>query len=511
MKCVLAQHSFSLGSLKDNQQKILSLVSKYKNYDLVIFPEMALTGYPLEDILEQKHFIQKQTQTLRQMQNKIKTPAVLFGAVTQKQTSLFNSAVFIKNKKIKYFHKSFLAVSDTFDEQRFFSKGPLDKKILTLNKKNILILICEDLWQMNKNPFLKKKIDLIICINASPFFPEQLKNRKQMAQTLCRKFKSPLIYVNRTGGQDEWVFDGSSFVLNPKGETVVQLPSFKESVKPIDVFRIDQLKKMKTDSSEILLKKQALIMGIQDFVTSHSVKKVHLGLSGGVDSALTASLLVSALGSKNVTAFFLPGPYTKTISRGLSRDLAKELKINWREISIIPIYKNFVSLLKPLSPIAKENLQARIRCLILMSYSNTFPSFLIGTSNKSEIAMGYATLYGDLAGAFCPIGDLYKTESQKMLRLFFSSDTVRNILQRPPSAELSAGQVDQNDLPPYNKLDSMLKNMIEHTKPPRTSLEKKIFSRLIHSEFKRRQSPFVLKVSQKSFGRGRRCPITFRE
>lgn len=505
MKCVICQCRFELGNILSNQKKILSLARRYKTYDLILFPEMALMGYPPEDLLEQKQLVQAQQKIFTKIQTKIDNQALLFGACVFEKKLLFNSAVYINRKNIQFFHKSFLALSDTFDEMRFFSPGTFDHKILSIKNKKVFILICEDLWKIKKIP-KQKKIDLIICLNASPFFPEQIANRQKISKNLCQKLNAPLIYVNLIGGQDEWIFDGSSFILNQKGDPIVQCPSFKEHIQTIDIDQIKNLKKNKRRHSALFLKKSAIQLGIYDFISKNKIKKVHLGLSGGLDSAVTACLCVEALGAQNVTSFFLKGPYTLSISRKFSLKLAQELDIQWIEQSIIAFYKSF--LCQKLSPLAKENIQARIRTLFLMAYSNTHSSFLIGTSNKSELAMGYGTLYGDLSGAFFPIGDLYKTEIQQMAKKFYFSSTIKQILQRPPSAELSIGQKDQDDLPPYKTLDRILKNIIEKTKKPKTKLEKKIFSQILQTEFKRRQSPFVLKVSSKAFGRGRRYPIT---
>ena len=510
MKWVLCQTSSVLGKAPTQRKKILSLVKKYKNCDLLIFPELFLMGYPPEDILELKFLIQKQEDEIKKIKLNKKDPAVLFGACSLEKNHLYNSAVYIKGTSQTKIHKTHLALSDTFDEMRFFNSGPSQKHIIKIKNKNVLVLICEDLWKIkNLNQWIPKNttIHFIICINASPFFPEQLTDRKKKALSLCKKIQAPLVYLNQTASQDEWIFDGSSFILNKKGEIVFQAPSFKEHIAVIDTELLKKIK-VKKQKPSLLLKKEAIQMGIDYFINQHGFQNVHLGLSGGLDSALTACLCVEALGPHHVSAFYLEGPFSHKVSRKLSNNLAQELKIKWKEISITSTYQHILSLLSHLSPVAQENIQARLRSLFLMSFSNSHHSLLIGTSNKSELSMGYSTLYGDLAGAFFPIGDLYKTEVIEMARSYCFSSTMKEILQRPPSAELSLNQTDQRDLPPYNQLDPILKNMIELRKKPKTSIEKNIFSSILKSEFKRRQSPFVLKVSSKSFGRGRRYPIT---
>ena len=512
MKWVLCQTSSVLGGVKENCRKVQSLVRQYQDCDLLIFPELFLMGYPPEDTLECQFFIKKQEQFLQKIKLKKNDPAVLVGACILEKNILYNSAVYIKGAVRKRIDKTHLAVTDTFDEMRFFSSGKPEKHILKIGSKKCLVLICEDLWKFHfSNNFTtqKNKIDFIICINASPFFPQQLKTRMKIAENVCKKLKAPFIYLNKTGGQDEWVFDGSSFALNSKGEMVFQAPSFKEDITVIDTENLRKIKRKKQPHS-LELKRTALLLGLSHFVQNNGFQKVHLGLSGGLDSALTVSLCVSALGPKNVTAFYLEGPFSHKKSRTLSKNLAQELKITWKEISIVSTYRHILSLFKNLPNIAQENIQARLRLLFLMAYSNAQPSLLIGTSNKSELSVGYGTLYGDIAGGLFPIGDLYKTEVMEMSQMLYPSKTMNEILKRKPSAELSAGQTDEKDLPPYDQLDPILKKIIEDHSQPKALLEKEIFSLILKSEFKRRQSPLILKVSSKSFGRGRRWPTTLK-
>ncbi len=452
--------------------------------------------------MEQTHFIKKQERELNKIKLKKDDPAVLFGACV-KNAGVFNSAVFKYKDKTTFFHKKFLALSDTFDEKRFFSPSRKNLNILHFKNKKILILICEDLWKIKKIP---PAVSAVICINASPFFPEQIKNRVACAQDISKKIKSPVVYLNCIGGQDELVFDGSSFVLNEKGEIVVQGLSFREQILSIHPWELEK-KKIRKKTSDIQMKKSAIQLGIKDFVSHSGFKKVHLGLSGGLDSALTACLLTEALGPKKVTAFFLEGPFNPKLSKNLSKELSNELGILWIEKPIISSYRHICKQHKKLSSTSRQNIQARLRSLFLMAYSNTYRSMLIGTSNKSELSLGYATLYGDLSGALFPIGDIYKSEAQKMAKIFYSSPVMKQILKRKPSAELLKNQLDQDDIPPYKTLDPLLKKFIEKKAPPKTQLEKEIFSKIINTEFKRKQSPIILKVSSKSFGKGRRYPL----
>ena len=502
MKWVLCQTKSTLGNFEQNRKTIQSLIKKHKDADLLIFPEMHLMGYPPEDLLEQSHFIKKQEKELHKIKCEKNSPAILFGAcINNKKT--FNSAVFKDKNKVQIFHKIFLALSDTFDEKRFFSPSDSPFNILNFKNKKILILICEDLWRIQKFP---KSIDAVICINASPFFPEQIQNRISYAQKITKKTKTPLIYLNCVGAQDELIFDGSSFALNEKGEISIQSSSFKEENICINPWNLKK-QKIRKKISDVQMKKEAIQLGIKEFISHSGFKKIHLGLSGGLDSALLACLLVDTFGSNKVTAMFLEGPFNPKLSRNLSRDLSKELGIMWIEKPIISTYKHICRQHKKLSSIAKQNIQARLRSLFLMAYSNTYHSMLIGTSNKSELALGYATLYGDLSGALFPIGDLYKTEIQKITHIFYPTPTMNKILKRKPSAELLKNQFDEDDIPPYKTLDPILKSLIEKGTAPKTKLEKEILSRILKTEFKRKQSAIILKVSSKAFGRGRRYPI----
>ena len=520
MKLVLAQSQFNVGDFEGNQKKILSLRKKHKNCDLIIFPEMALSGYPLEDLLERPHFIQKNEAALKNLKKNLhknlqehlkkeaKTgPALLFGAFVKEKAHLFNAALFLSKKETKIFRKTYLALDDTFDEGRFL-KGGGGPQVLKFKGKNFLILICEDLWQIKKFPY--KKCDAVISLHASPFFPEQIKEREEKARKLALKLKAPVFYLNLVGGQDEWLFDGTSFILNQRGEMIFQAPSFQEKIFTFNFNELNSALKIKNKKQDpLFLKKEALVMGIRAYIQKNHFKKTHLGLSGGLDSALTAHLLKEALGSKNITGVFLKGLFSSKKSRTLSLSLAQELGLHWREFSIDESFHNFCHLMNKLNPLAKENLQARLRLLFLMSLSNNENSLLIGTGNKSELALGYSTLYGDLAGALLPIGDLYKSEVQKMAEKFYLSQSMTQILKRKPSAELKKNQSDSKDLgASYEKLDIILERMIEKKEGPKNTFEKEIFKKLFSSEFKRRSSPLVLKVSSKAFGRGRRYPIS---
>ena len=384
----------------------------------------------------------------------------------------------------------------------------LPKRISTvfssLNKNRVQVLICEDMWS---NPPLNNP-DLLICLNSSPYTSEKHLKRLKCFKSLVKKHKSPGIYVNKVGGQGELIYDGGSFCLNAQGEVSLQCAVFKEDFQ---IWNLKGKAKKVTAPSLQEQREKALLMGIQDFCAQTGFSKVHLGLSGGLDSALVCYLAVQALGPKNVTTLFLPGPYTSPKSFKIVKNLQKTLKFDLKEFPLSPLYRESLKALFPSKPpqsLTAQNLQARLRMLWFMAYSNENQSLLLGTGNKSELACGYATLYGDLSGGLMPIGDLFKTEVYALCRAINKKFPVfsKELLTRKPSAELAPNQRDQQDLPPYRVLDPILKYLMNHN-PPRSSLEKQIEQKLRKSEFKRKQAPPILKVSEMAFGSGWKFPI----
>ena len=360
------------------------------------------------------------------------------------------------------------------------------------------------MWQ---NPKIKKS-DLLISLNSSPYTTEKYAKRVQCFKQLVQKYKVPGVYVNRTGGQGELLFDGGSFILNSKGGLSLQCAFFEEDFK---IGNPDgktlPLKKL----SHMQQQEQALVMGIRDFCLQTGFKKVHLGLSGGIDSALVCYLAVKALGPNNVTGIFLPGPYTDKKSFQIVQNLKKNLEFSLKEFSIDSLYKKLLKEFFPSKPplsLTAQNLLSRLRMLYFMAHSNEQKSLLLGTGNKSELACGYATLYGDLSGGLMVIGDLFKTEIYKLCKEINKTHSVfsKSLLSRPPSAELKPNQKDTDDLPDYKDLDPILKHLMNQG-PPRSPMEKQIEKLLRKSEFKRKQSPPILKISERAFGMGWRFPI----
>lgn len=531
----LAQINSLLGDFAGNRQKIIAQVhmAQQKRCDLVVFPEAALFGYHPVDLLERPQIVEHQLRELALLHKQIpKNIGVIIGAIVQNPDThgkpYWNAAVFLqRGKKSKYFPKQLLPTYDVFDEGRHIEPGKLRNNLLTFKGQKILVTICEDIWawrlqrspkysHYTKNPLLEvpaRGMDLVINLSASPFTRSKLSNRLRVTRKTVSRFKCPLVYVNMVGAQDELIFDGGSFALDRKGQLLTQCMRFQEDFNLVD---------LKTSSgghrhwpeSEPEVLRQALVLGIRDFVFKTGFQKVHLGLSGGIDSAVVACLAVDALGPQNVVGVAMPGPFSSTLSLNLAKKLANNLAIEIHKVEIKTLYRQSVNQLNKIFGSSKfslmhENLQARLRGVLLMAFANRHNSLLLGTSNKSELATGYSTLYGDMCAAFLPIGDLTKTQVFRLAEYYNVESEVipQRIISRPPSAELRAGQKDQDTLPPYKQLDKSVEKMVEQFSAVENSLDRFVLNKLMLSEFKRWQAAPVLKVTDHAFGRGRRWPV----
>lgn len=538
MRIALAQINSVLGDFAANKAKILEYVQKARerHCDLVVFPESALFGYHPVDLLEMPALVEAQEKVLKDLHREIpKGMAVLVGAITKNQSkkgkAFWNAAVLLqKGVKAQVFAKQLLPTYDVFDEGRHIEPGQVAKNYFRFKGKKFLVTICEDIWawplkgkpwfsSYGKNPLqaLKKgSADIVLNLSASPFTQTKLKNRLSVVQQTAKHFGCPMIYVNLVGAQDELIFDGGSFVVNKKGQVISQCVRFSEDINVYDTEKnIGGSRELSSNPMEIV--RSALVLGIRDFLAKVGANKVLFGLSGGIDSALVACLAVDALGPMNVTAVLMPGPFTSDESIQLARDLAKRLGIRLLEVPINDLYRDALagldqSLGKMQFGVTHENLQARMRGLVLMGVSNQEQSLLLGTTNKSELAVGYGTMYGDMIGALMPIGDMLKTEVYEMSRYYNSENELipKRLIERPPTAELRANQKDQDSLPPYEELDEIIKRLVVGFHAPKSELERKVFAMMMKSEFKRWQSPPVLKVSDHAFGRGRRFPVAHR-
>lgn len=533
LRVAVAQINTTLGAFKENREKIVSEIKRaeQKHCDLIVFPESTIFGYHPFDLLERSSLVDQQLKQLKEIEKSIpKGLAVLLGVITKnpnkKGRPYFNSAVFLeKGKKPKYFHKQLLPTGDVFDEARFIESGDMVNNFVSYKGKRLFITICEDIWawpfsgksQYEKNPLLKvprsKKIDLILNLSASPFYPGKIKTRKYLVAQTAKLFKAPMIYTNLVGAQDEIIFDGQSFALDCNGKEIMQSASFEEDLNVLDLNKAEGGKRSE-NGSEAEGIRRALVLGIRDFCRKTDQKKVHLGLSGGIDSALVACLAVDALGPQNVYTMALPTEFNSPESLKLAQELAKNLGIEMSQFSIQKIFNTVKEQFDEKFSIRDfrllhENMQARIRGLILMAYSNFTGSMLLTTSNKSEMAAGYATLYGDMCGGLAPIADLTKQQVQQLCAIYNLEREIipEKILTRAPSAELKPNQKDQDSLPAYDVLDASVNNLVENCGNIKNKTDQWLLPKIFKTEFKRWQAPPVLKVSKHSFGRGRRYPI----
>ncbi len=539
MKIALAQLNYHIGNFADNSDKIISVIEKAKkeSADLVVFSELAISGYPPRDFLEFNDFVIQCNETVNNIAKHCTDIAAIIGLPTfnpnEKGKPLYNSAAFLSNGKIAHLtHKTLLPNYDIFDENRYFEPNNLFNCINYQGKK-IALSICEDLWNVQDNPLyninpmdelMGQSPDLMINIAASPYNYHQTKIRKEILKRNAKKYKLPLFYVNHVGAQTELLFDGGSLVLNSKSEIYDELKYFEEDFKIYDLEDIESKtiieKEQKTSEIESIY--NALVMGVRNYFQKLGFKKAILGLSGGIDSAVTAAIAAEALGSENVYNVLLPSRYSSSHSIDDSLKLVENYSMPHDIIEIEKAFNTFEDTLNPYFKglpfnIAEENLQARTRGVLLMALSNKFGYILLNTSNKSEAAVGYGTLYGDMNGGLSVIGDVYKTQVFELARFINREKEMipENIITKPPSAELRPDQKDSDSLPDYDILDEVLYQYIEHRKGPKEiiamgfdeALVNRILKLVNTNEYKRYQTPPILRVSTKAFGMGRRMPI----
>jgi NAD+ synthase (glutamine-hydrolysing) len=538
MKIAVAQLNFHIGNFSSNEEKIINSIRRAASggADVVIFPELSVTGYPPRDFLEFDDFIRKSEDTVKRIAAECVDIAAVVGAPSRNTTGkgkpLFNSAYFLYGGEVKkIFHKSLLPTYDIFDEYRYLEPNKT-YELLEFKGKKIAVTICEDLWNIDDNPLYysdpmaelaKLNPELIINIAASPFHYRQAGIRKDVLKRNASVYGIPLFYVNHVGAQTELIFDGGSMVVNSRGEVVKCLNYFEEDFAVADTSELDGLQSVEQNlTDKIALIHDALVVGIRNYFGKLGFKKAILGLSGGIDSAVTLALAVEALGKDNVMSLLLPSKFSSDHSVKDSLELLKNLGSPYETISIEKVYNAFEQTLEPFFKglpfnIAEENLQARIRGVLLMAFSNKFGYILLNTSNKSEAAVGYGTLYGDMNGGLSVLGDVYKTMVFDLARYINRNAEVipENIITKPPSAELRPGQKDSDSLPDYDILDKILYHYIEERLGPREIIalgfEKELVERTLKmvntNEHKRYQTPPILRISSKAFGMGRRIPI----
>ena len=550
-----AQLSFPVGAIQQNKETILNTIEIAESFesDIVIFPELCLTGYPPEDLLLRDSFLGKNYSVLEEIAEFSSDSSAIIGFVDRnidvyktdkKNREIANAAAIVQNGDVKgIYHKCFLPNYSVFDEARYFSKGSDPGKLFWYENIGVGINICEDIW-INDGPSssqVKNGASLIVNINASPFDINKSTNRKNLVIEQAKLLKVPIVYLNTVGGQDELVFDGGSFVVDKNGEIIHQSNQFEE-----EIFHIDLDLEVKNENTQTNLKirektlsietgtiykelskneevYRALKLGLHDYVKKNNFRKVLIGLSGGIDSALTATIAVDALGSENVVGVAMPTKFNSPDSLRDAKNLATNLGIEMKIIEIENLAESYRDLLKKqfeedIISVTDENIQSRIRGNLLMALSNQTGAMVVSTGNKSEMAVGYSTLYGDLAGGFALLKDVYKTEVYKLSNYRNSVSKVipENIITKEPSAELRPNQLDKDSLPDYELLDKILYLYIEEDSSSEKIISSGINENIVYevlekvdrNEYKRKQVAPGVKLTEKAFGKDRRMPIT---
>ena len=484
--------------------------------DVVVFPELALCGYPPEDLLLRADFMSACAQHFQTLCTQASSMAVIIGLPhLNEQGQRFNAAaVILPNEAPRFYCKQALPNYGVFDEKRYFIAGDEPLR-LTIKGQVLSLAICEDLWVDDTATPICESADVVISLNASPFSEYRLAQRHALAKKRTTQHKTTLIYCNQVGGQDELVFDGGSFVMNAQGELCLQMACFKPEQALFDTQKSNVARINPSPFNDLDLLHQALVLSIQDYVEKNGFQSILLGLSGGIDSALCLALCIDALGAERTTAVMMPYHYTSELSQSLAQQQAD---LEGVSLLTLPIATPVEAVLQSLhaltaqpslSDLTQQNLQARMRGLMLMALSNEHNHLLITTGNKSEMAVGYATLYGDMCGGFAPLKDVSKTRVYQLAHHLNQMHTriPIEVITRAPSAELAPNQQDSDNLPEYEVLDAMLSGFVEDGAAV-TATSETIIKKTIQSEYKRRQSPPGAKVSKRAFGRERRYPIT---
>jgi len=554
IRIALAQINTTVGDLQGNAEKIISVIQKARamSADIVVFPELSITGYPPEDLLLKKHFIDDNLTTLKVITPHAKNITAVIGFVDRDaKKNLFNAAAIVTSGRIKdIYHKNSLPNYGVFDEKRYFQKGE-KVKVFSCGGISLGISICEDIWS-DKSPCalqVKAGAQILLNLSASPYHAGKMKQREKILTACAKKLKTTVCYCNLVGGQDELVFDGGSFFVGPKGKVFATGKQFEEDLVVADVAvsprvvkgkiveKVSIEKNFKTKAGIFIKGRvqkrlkpeeeiyQALVLGTRDYLYKNGFKKAVIGISGGIDSALVAAIAADALGKENVLGVSMPSPYTSSGTKKDAKRLAQNLGITFMEIPVKNIFNQYLKSLKPVfratrPNIAEENLQARIRGNILMALSNKYGHLVLTTGNKSETAVGYCTLYGDMAGGFAVIKDIPKTKVYNLVEFLNKREKKAliplSIVKRAPTAELKRNQKDQDSLPAYDVLDVILEAYVEGDRAYKKTafkkaslpLVKKITRLVDHMEYKRRQAPLGIKITPKAFGKDRRLPIT---
>ncbi|MGA7686711.1 MAG: NAD+ synthase [Terriglobales bacterium] len=542
MKIALGQINPTVGDFSGNSAKIIQFARQAQSAGagLILFPELAVCGYPPRDLVERPSFVERNRTTVEQIAAETAGIAVICGMVTpahaESGKSVMNSAALLRNGRIEFIQsKMLLPTYDVFDEMRNFAPAR-SQQLFDFCGKKMALTICEDAW--NDKHFWNKRLyvvdpveelvraggNFVLNISASPFWLGKREFRQNMLAAIAKNQKVPVAMVNQVGGNDSLVFDGSSLVIAPDGRVIAQGKSFEEDLIFFDSANLtgDLHQQMEGEEASAY---QALVLGTRDYVQKCGFQQAIIGLSGGIDSALTAAIAVEALGSKNVIGVGMPGPYSSPGSISDARDLAANLGIRFELLSINEIYESARQALAPVfagrpEDVTEENIQSRARGLLLMSMSNKFGALVLSTGNKSELAVGYCTLYGDMVGGLAVISDVPKTLVFRLAAYVNSRGNAPLIplatIEKPPSAELRPNQKDSDSLPPYDILDTILEEYVEDSRSAEQiaathsydlDLVQRVIRMIVRSEYKRQQAAPGIKISPKAFGYGRRFPI----
>lgn len=536
IKVGIAQINSHVGAIDYNLKKIIKFIDLgvKRKVDLICFPELSLVGYPPEDLLLNQNFIKKINLSIKKIEKFNKKISFILGYPKLIEGKIFNIAGVFINGKLKYEYKKIkLPNYGVFDEQRYFSKGE-DPLIFKFKGRTIYLTICEDIWndfRILNNKKGEKVADLLINLSASPYSSSKENDRLKLLGSISKKNNIEIVYCNLVGGQDELVFDGGSIFFDSKGNPISKAKKFEEDFIAIKMklesnYSFSSVKK-ENKKDKLVSIFSALKLGLSDYVKKNNFTKVVIGISGGIDSALVAAIAVKSLGAKNVLGIAMPTQFNSELSLDLAKELSKNLDFTLKISPIQRIFENNLELLensvygRRIFDETEENLQARIRANILMATSNKLGSLLLSTGNKSEISMGYSTLYGDSAGGIAILKDIPKVLVYDLARFYNINNQKhiipKKIITRPPTAELRMNQKDSDSLPPYNILDRILEmyieqglqaNAISKLVKIKKNLIVNIINKVNSSEFKRRQSPPGIKITSKAFGRDRRYPIT---
>lgn len=525
----IAQINVCVGELSANTQKIITAIEKARDEQqakLVVFPELVVTGYPPEDLLLRPHFLKRVDDALKTIAAATTGITTVIGAPHQQEGKLYNQAIAMQDGKIiASYSKQKLPNYRVFDEKRYFTAGTTPC-VIKVDGINMGLLVCEDVWKDAPiQSSLQAGADVLCVINASPFRLHKSQERQTLLQQQSSKNQCPIIYCNLVGGQDELIFDGESLAYDNQGELIFQAPVFESNVYPLVLPINSAGKKIAARQyvdNQIIY--NALVLAVRDYVQKNGFSGVILGLSGGIDSALTLAIAVDALGAENVEAVMMPFRYTAGISISDARKQAETMGVKYREIHIEPMFDAFMDALSDefdglQRDTTEENIQARSRGVLLMAMSNKLGKMLLATGNKSEMSVGYATLYGDMAGGFAPLKDVLKMRVYALSRYRNSlgKEVIPNrVITRPPSAELAPDQKDEDSLPPYEVLDDILQRFIEQYECLEDIIAagydedtvRRVINMVLLNEYKRRQSAPGARITKRAFGKDRRYPIT---